>query len=632
MILPNLIDLLFATNIILNSSFLQTPTCSSGEYPSDTNDDEDDVDRFCVGENRISKEDSLSFCSRLVDGPLSRVQALKVASRMVELLQRPRSRIVGCRISPSLNLAAQRLVEFITQESYVFSEDDDMPPEPKRRETADEDWCELYSMPTQRRNCSANTMKKIIDLVDKGASPKTIQAKYPWFKPYMLKGMRKCASGDSRLQNLGRINDFVLGKVEDARKRFLPIHDYNIIDWGLEISRRLNMTHYFKASRTWLLNFKKRNGIVARTITEYASAAERRQEERIANETFQFKYEYILAESQFSRKLIWNMDQTGFNYEIVNKRTLSWRGERDTIVNIDQKNRMTHSYTSQPIISRYGQPIGKLLLCLKEDSGKFGPEIAKRVKELETKLGNVRVYASSSGKMSKELMLNWIEDVLRPAIEDAHMGGDDETEIYNYDLYPLITLDDFSREESNSSILLLLDQWTGQINDEVIFALEDEGVDVKIFPAHTTSELQPLDVTFNRQYKKFVKRVMERAIYENMTQQITNREGTILLHSMIWYEFKASAYRDMFRYAWRKVDDGYVDNELESGPPPKLVQDIQFDFDRSNNCSYSGCTHRPLVQCSHTGKFACLTHFMRGQCRVNAKEMDLTNEYANIDS
>lgn len=143
---------------------------------------------------------------------------------------------------------------------------------------------------------------------------------------------------------------------------------------------------------------------------------------------------------------------------------------------------------------------------------------------------------------------------------------------------------------------MLIDQWTGQTNSDVINALQERGVEVRIFPKHSTSQIQPLDVTFNRQYKKFVKRVLERAVYENMTQRITSREGAILLHSMIWHEFKAKDYRDMLRYAWRKVDDGFVDQELGIGRPPKMVQDIQFDFDRSNKCSFANYTDKPMVQ------------------------------------
>lgn len=79
-------------------------------------------------------------------------------------------------------------------------------------------------------------------------------------------------------------------------------------------------------------------------------------------------------------KLILNFDQTLFNYEMTSDRTLSIVGEKDTIVRTDQANKATHSFTSQPLVSRAGTVAGKLLLCLKEESGEFGPIIRRQVR------------------------------------------------------------------------------------------------------------------------------------------------------------------------------------------------------------------------------------------------------------
>lgn len=47
---------------------------------------------------------------------------------------------------------------------------------------------------------------------------------------------------------------------------------------------------------------------------------------------------------------------------------------------------------------------GKLLICLKEDKGEFGPRVGPKVSELANLFGNIDVIASSSGKMSVKLM------------------------------------------------------------------------------------------------------------------------------------------------------------------------------------------------------------------------------------
>lgn len=75
----------------------------------------------------------------------------------------------------------------------------------------------------------------------------------------------------------------------------------------------------------------------------------------------------------------------------------------------------------------------------------------------------------------------------------------------------------------------------------------------------------------------------------------------------------APAYRDMLRYAWRKTDLDYSDTELTKGPPPDMVQQIQFEFDHSHNCEVANCTRKAFIKCSHNG-LACLKHFMAGKC------------------
>lgn len=60
--------------------------CPSEEYSEDTVDDEDDSDRLCVGEDRVSDQDIANFNSRLIDRiALSRKKALDVARSMIRM-------------------------------------------------------------------------------------------------------------------------------------------------------------------------------------------------------------------------------------------------------------------------------------------------------------------------------------------------------------------------------------------------------------------------------------------------------------------------------------------------------------------------------------------------------------------
>lgn len=596
--------------------------CSSDEFPADSIDDEDDLDRFCTGEDRVSEEDQRNFCARLIDGPLTRLESLKVARRMVELLQRPRKTSPGCRISPALNLAAQRLIEFMTQERYSWLHDDDMPPDDQGERTIDRDYCELYSIESGRRKHSLNTMQIIMDMWNSNMTVKTITAKYKWFKAAYIKRFSQClAMGGPMRDKLKIVDEFVKERVVDARKNLFPVHDRHLTDWGQEIASTLNITSFFKASRTWLLAFKRRHGIVSRAITEYSSRSEQEKQELIESRIRDFRLNYTRENPHYTRHMIWNADHTPFNYEVVNKRTLSWRGERDTIVNVDSKNLVSHSYTSIPIISRAGHAIGKIFLCLQEPKGSFGPTIGRRVRALEQALGNIRVFASKAGKMSTELTVKWIEEVLAPAKQETITPDDDDTEIYDYSNDTIGTLfaDDFAVDPipDRPDLLLLIDSWGGQTNATVIDSLDEINIKPMIIPKLTTKHLQPLDVIFNRQYKKFVKRVLERAQYQNLLHNITSREGIIRLHSMIWDQFTSPVYRDMLRYSWYKTDLNFVQEELRMGPPPKMVHQIQFEFDRSHKCEFNNCTHQAFIRCSHNGHYACLHHFMGGKCSRN---------------
>lgn len=165
----------------------------------------------------------------------------------------------------------------------------------------------------------------------------------------------------------------------------------------------------------------------------------------------------------------------------------------------------------------------------------------------------------------------------------------------------------------------MLDSWSGQTTSSVVEALEENKCKPLIRPKHTTSDLQPLDYNFNRQYKKLAKRIIERCAYEKMLPNITSREGLIRLHSHMWDQFSSPIYRDMQRYAWKHADQHYVDQELIFGPPPRMVQYVHFDLDHSRKCEVSGCSHRAFIRCSHNGLFACLGHFMDGKCSLSSK-------------
>lgn len=128
----------------------------------------------------------------------------------------------------------------------------------------------------------------------------------------------------------------------------------------------------------------------------------------------------------------------------------------------------------------------------------------------------------------------------------------------------------------------------------------------------TTSEVQPLDVGFNRQYKIFVTRIVNQAHLDNMIKDVTSRDGIINMHSIIWNQFSASGYREMLAWCWHKTDPNFEPNEV-SGGSPLMVRANQFAFTETA-CSVESCQHEPFIRCAICGKVLCLRHFLERLC------------------
>lgn len=488
------------------------------------------------------------------------------------------------------------------------------------------------------------TMKKIIKLKDKGRSNASLKKLYPKYRKDQYGHYKRCVeAGSSVLNTIRRVNAGVLSRIASHREAGLPVHGYNIRRWGMELANDYNISRqFFRASPTWLYKLKKTGRIGSRKVTEYISRSENNQQDIIDCRIDQFLSDYERISPHFSRRLIINMDQTGFDYEITNQRTLSYIGERDTRLNVDQKNKISHSFTAQPMITRDGKTFGKLLLVLQENTKNetFGPRILPQVQELERRYGDIRVYASKSGKLSANLIRDWIHEVFKPAVRatltsidtDTDLGSELETMSMDDEAFedpplrqeplderlcfPVLARRRPSKCYKKPHTLLLADAWAGQTR-----ALEEEedssrGIEYLEIPKLTTKYIQPLDMGFNLQYKKFVKRIFEAALDPESgvpIGEITSRSGVINTHSLVWNQFASENYTDLIRYAWHNTDTHWSADELSRPPPPRTVIKIQFDFPETK-CQHPNCSRSAFIRCSHCGKILCAKHFLERVC------------------
>ena len=434
------------------------------------------------------------------------------------------------------------------------------------------------------------------------------------------------------MNRIRQINKGVLERVSEARGEGRPVHGNHIRRWALELADQYNVSRdYFSASTTWLYKFKKNARIGSRKVTEYISRSVNSQQEEIDERIDQFLSDFERRSSRYARRLIINMDQTPFEYELVNKRTLSFIGERDTRLNIGQRNKMTHSFTSQPMITRDGRIFGKLLLVLQEPTGTFGPRVRPVINDLQQRYGNIAVHASKSGKLSRELIERWVQEVLQHILRqtltsidtNTHIASDVQSADDEVFAAPQARTGDHARSgRDRTHTLLVADSWSGETNPHTLEMLRGMGVDYLEIPRLTTRYIQPLDVNFNLQYKKFRNRVFEEALdpRSNVSlDYLTSREGIINLHSLLWNQFGSEAYTDI-RYAWHNTDPRWSVDELRRRPPVPMVNEIQFGPNSTKSCGHFGqgqwtpCNRLAFMTCSHCGTPLCLKHFLERVC------------------
>lgn len=554
------------------------------------------------------------------------------------------------RRGPSCDAEARNLLRFLTQDPEYAqtsseSSQDTSPVKKSHQIDAEREFCLPSTSFGSGRRTSLETMTKITQYAAKGLSEASIRAKYPWYNRKYLADFKKCvAEGGSHSLKREQIENHVREQVDNLIRNHLPVKGYMLRAFGRRYARQINAP-WFVASSSWCDSMKKKIRISSRKVTKTVSTRQIAKKEDIAKTKKKFLEDFARLRRFFYRRAIWNIDQTGVEYEQSNKRTLAYTGSRDVYLRVESLAKTTHSFTAQPLLSRDGRLIGKLALCMQETSGNFGPRVQPSVESQERQYGNIRVYASKSGKMSSELMQQWLVEVVEDAIENEPDPLDEYVE--DAENYPMDSEDeecvekivDVTREQCRDgtwmgtffgvfddgclelkkrkafakchrpNVVLVSDSWTGQTSFKMKLATRLSGAKPLTVPAHLTGELQPLDVGFFLQLKKFIRRIAEEALVQSRTSEISDRAGIINLMSLIHNQFQSPAYHDLWTYSWRNTDPSFSEDEIAMVPPPTAMQ-IQFGYDPADSCTYQDCHEEVIMRCSHCGEPICLTHFL----------------------
>lgn len=442
------------------------------------------------------------------------------------------------------------------------SEDDD-----------DDDYTPADSTSFGQVHWTMEEMTKVVRF--KKANPKyafkTIQHSFP-----RLTDHKALARMIEHVEHHGRYKDKVLEidkvvyeKFLIARRQYLPIHDIDLRRWALDHAKVLDFE--FKASPTWVNNFKRKHRITSRHVTMTYTNRQVANLQTINESASTFRKEVLDTVINYPLDQIFNSDQSGYTYEYHSTRTLSEKGEKLTAVAVSSQNKCTHSYTIQPIIDYTGRVRGKLYLCLQEVQGHMGPQVKKMVEDFCPP--NVEITCSTSGKLTSSLFQRWVERVLFPLVDDE--------------------------------CLILLDSWTGQQSDGnfAVFASSEKSCNRLKIPEKTTGTTQPLDVYFFRQWKLVAKRCYDRAMLDHIDINLGDRLNIIRLQSLIHNQFSHDQFQPMGHFAWYLAG-------LRPDPPGKFknASEILFPHD-GGPCSSMNCMEHFFIRCSHCSADLCFKHF-----------------------
>ena len=353
----------------------------------------------------------------IFDTPLDRSEVDKVLRRAMDILHHTRGR---SRVADNYTARVKRMLRGMTCDPNIgSSSSDESRPSPKKK-SEDAGFCQLAPGNYDRRTISDSTKRKILAPHDEGKTTSAIQRLYSWFRPNYIKRFREscCSNEASQASRIEEINNYVTSRAEEVMQANAPLRDYMLVRWAMQRAGKLNARSFFTASNRWLWNFKKRNNIVSRKITAFITEASMRNENDTQASIARFHQACIGQAIRFPPRLMFKVDQTGFNYEVYRDRTLARKVQRDVEIAVDSQSKGTHSYTAQPMISRDGRTSGKLLICLQERNDQFGPRVGPSIRDMESRFNNILVVASKSDKMTQVLMREWIDRVLAPALQE----------------------------------------------------------------------------------------------------------------------------------------------------------------------------------------------------------------------
>jgi len=126
---------------------------------------------------------------------------------------------------------------------------------------------------------------------------------------YLSQWEKDIKHGGTNIDKYSIINSWTYDRFVEARNNYKQVTTRNLQQWALSAASQFE-NFSFKASRTWVIKFKKQHRIKQRKITKYVSAKEAATIDEILAAADIFRKQTMILIPNFHKNLIINMDQT----------------------------------------------------------------------------------------------------------------------------------------------------------------------------------------------------------------------------------------------------------------------------------------------------------------------------------
>ncbi|KAK3918317.1 Jerky protein homolog-like [Frankliniella fusca] len=372
-------------------------------------------------------------------------------------------------------------------------------------------------------------------------------------------------AGGTFKDKLKRISEATFDKFMLAKRSQIICHDLDVRRWALAAARR-ERCNQFKASPSWLRNFKIRHRIVSRKITKFVSRSDVQDREAIENAAIAFQLENTTVTEEIGLENTFNTDQSGCNYETHCGRTLDIAGERKVERVVKSKNATTHSFTIMPTMSGSGVLTTPLYIVMREPKCVFGPQVQQTLFSSP----NLKKSYSESGKMGKKHLEEFITDVFVP--------------------------------KTGPKSCLVVDSWSTFTEANIQAAIPvEKKVKILQIPPGATGLIQPWDVWGFRIWKNYIKHIEDFVLLHDISIQLSQRNNCLKLQAIIHDQLRSPRYVNFFKYSWFKAG-------LTGIRPDHFSNPVRFAFHGTEvDCAI--CSHITMAKCSWCKLPLCATHF-----------------------